>query len=388
MGNILLVKHKKWLSKSCGVVISVIICFSAIVYTQYNNASQSTLFNLNGKKRKIVQGASFGNSCVTGVARIVRTLADCDVVQSGDIMVAVMTTDEWLGAMKRCAGIITNGGGSMCHSALFGKQYGIPVIVGTGNATEKIANGDIIALECSGDGVGTVYNATQNDLSYQHEIVTPFQVPTVANQSVDGSTVSEYKPTHNQHYYYQYDGELSHHRQEDLVGQSEMQEKQYVTQEMFNQHYSCFIADIVSTKNKYWWGKKTRTIEIGAAAQGCDEFSIKCIPVADDFFSNLSESEIRLMVKLLPSKYLHYINTLINRCNSKPGDMNWISRVSHEEHIRKISLPADINKEELIEDPTKYKKIIDQKMVDMRERHFLIAAGLFARYWCEKKIKA
>jgi phosphohistidine swiveling domain-containing protein len=387
MGNILFKKHKKWLSKSCGVVISAIVCVFGIMYAQDNNADQSEFSHLDVKKRHIVQGVGVGDRAVTGVARIVRTLADCDEVRSGDIMVTQTTSDGLLGAMKLCAGIITNDGGSHCHAVAFGKEYGIPVIVGTGNATEKVKNGDIVTLDCSANGIGRVYSATSNDLSQQTTIVH-HRAPVVIYQQ--SSSVQEHKNTHQQQYYYRHDVQQPYHHdyhQDAHVAQCESRQL-YITQEIFNQHCPRFIADVVSTKNKYWWGKKTRTIEIGAAAQGCDDFSIKCIPVADDFFLNLSEAEIRSMVKLLPSKYLDYINTLIERCSSKPGDMNWISRVSHEEHIRMISLPADVNKEELIKDPAMYKKIIDQKKVDEKERYLLIAAGLFARYWCENKCKA
>lgn len=383
-GNILLAQHKKWLSKSCGVVISVVICFFGIMYAQYNNASQSIFSHLEVKKREIVQGIGIGDKSITGVACIVRTLSDCDEVQSGDIMVAEMTNDEWLGAMKRCAGIITNGGEASCHAALFGKQYGIPVIVGTGNATEKIKNGDIVTLDCLANGIGRVYGATSNDLSCQQTSIVQHNAAVAVSYQHGGGNNAVREHNNIYQYHYCHDAPQQHYKEDQVSHDSQ---KLLITQEVFFQHMQKFTANVVSTKNKYWWGKKSRTIEIGAIAQGCDDFSLKCIPVADDFFLNLSDSDIRLMIKTLPVRYLHYINRLIEKCSSKPGDMNWISRVSHEEHIKTISLPAGVNKEELIEDPTKYKKIIDQKMVDVKERHLLIAAGLFARYWCENKCK-
>ena len=61
-----------------------------------------------------------------------------DQVQEGDILVTDMTDPDWEPVMKLAAAIITNRGGRTCHAAIIARELGVPAIVGTGNATEKI----------------------------------------------------------------------------------------------------------------------------------------------------------------------------------------------------------------------------------------------------------
>jgi pyruvate,water dikinase len=116
------------------------------------------LFHLEGKPgAPIVQGQSIGQQIASGTARVIRDARDIEQVQKGDIIVTEMTDPDWVPAMKRASGIVTSRGGRTCHAAIVSRELNIPAIVGTGNAPEAIANGQLITLDCSKGADGYVY---------------------------------------------------------------------------------------------------------------------------------------------------------------------------------------------------------------------------------------
>lgn len=108
--------------------------------------------------KTIITGRSIGQKIVSGPARIIRTLADLDTINVGDILITDMTDPDWVPAMKKTAGIVTNRGGRTCHAAIVSRELGLPAIVGTHNATELITQGQMITLDCSRGELGYVYD--------------------------------------------------------------------------------------------------------------------------------------------------------------------------------------------------------------------------------------
>src|SRR5579862_2744300 len=106
----------------------------------------------------IIKGISVGQKIAHGAARIINTIEDIDQINATDIIITDMTNPDWVPAMKQAAGIITNRGGRTCHAAIVSRELGIPAIVGTQDATEKISNGQNITIDCSGGTVGIVYD--------------------------------------------------------------------------------------------------------------------------------------------------------------------------------------------------------------------------------------
>jgi len=96
-------------------------------------------------------GSSPGSA--TGAVRIVRQLDNLDKVGEGDIIVTEMTTPDMVPAMKRAAGIVTDQGGMTSHAAIVSRELGVPAVVGTDDATERLRDGQTISL--NGD-MGTV----------------------------------------------------------------------------------------------------------------------------------------------------------------------------------------------------------------------------------------
>ncbi len=105
----------------------------------------------------LCEGRSIGQKIGSGKARIVRTLAEMEKVQPGDVLVADMTDPDWEPIMKRAAAIVTNRGGRTCHAAIIARELGVPAVVGCGNALDTIPDGQDVTVSCAEGDTGTIY---------------------------------------------------------------------------------------------------------------------------------------------------------------------------------------------------------------------------------------
>ena len=120
-------------------------------------ATQIERFHLLERGKILCEGRSIGQKIGQGRARIVRTLAEMEKVQAGDVLVADMTDPDWEPIMKRAAAIVTNRGGRTCHAAIIARELGVPAVVGCGDALESIPDGAEVTVSCAeGDG-GFIY---------------------------------------------------------------------------------------------------------------------------------------------------------------------------------------------------------------------------------------
>src|SRR5690606_8190512 len=101
-------------------------------------ATQIERYSLLGKGDVLVEGRAIGQKIGTGTARVVRSLAEMSKFQPGDVLIADMTDPDWEPIMKRAAAIVTNRGGRTCHAAIIARELGVPAVVGTGDAMDKV----------------------------------------------------------------------------------------------------------------------------------------------------------------------------------------------------------------------------------------------------------
>ena len=120
-----------------------------------SNAVQT--YALKSKGKILVSGRAIGEKISSGKVRIVAGDADLGDFQPGEILVADTTTPDWEPVMKQAAGIITNRGGRTCHAAIVAREMGIPAVVGTGDAMEKLGAGSVVTVCCAEGDVGRVY---------------------------------------------------------------------------------------------------------------------------------------------------------------------------------------------------------------------------------------
>jgi pyruvate,water dikinase len=124
------------------------------------HATQLERFHLAEKGKVLAEGRAIGQKIGAGKARVVRSLADMNKVQPGDVLVADMTDPDWEPVMKRASAIVTNRGGRTCHAAIIARELGVPAVVGTGNALEKIPDGADVTVSCAEGDTGTIYEGT------------------------------------------------------------------------------------------------------------------------------------------------------------------------------------------------------------------------------------
>lgn len=124
-----------------------------------SHATQIERFSLEAKDAKIlVEGRAVGAKIGSGVARVVRSLDDMNRVQAGDVLIADMTDPDWEPVMKRASAIVTNRGGRTCHAAIIARELGVPAVVGSGNATDVIGDGQEVTVSCAEGDTGFIYD--------------------------------------------------------------------------------------------------------------------------------------------------------------------------------------------------------------------------------------
>ena len=120
-------------------------------------ATQIERYTLGRRGEVVAEGRAIGQKIGSGVARVVRSLEDMERVQPGDVLVADMTDPDWEPVMKRASAIVTNRGGRTCHAAIIARELGVPAVVGTGDALEKISDGQEVTVSCAEGDTGFIY---------------------------------------------------------------------------------------------------------------------------------------------------------------------------------------------------------------------------------------
>jgi len=148
-----------------------------------------TEYSISDKCREekvILKGIAVGDKIAGGKVHILKDLKAGEIhladFQKGDILVTDMTDPDWEPIMKHAAAIITNKGGRTCHAAIVAREMGVPAIVGCGNATAILQNGQMITASCAEGDAGIVYEGLipfekqEFDLSELPETKTPLML--------------------------------------------------------------------------------------------------------------------------------------------------------------------------------------------------------------------
>ncbi|HEX5148130.1 MAG TPA: PEP-utilizing enzyme, partial [Candidatus Limnocylindrales bacterium] len=98
---------------------------------------------------RLITGLGASAGVVEGIARVVRTVDEFDEVRDGDILVCQMTNPAWVVLFTKIAGLVTDTGGTTSHPAVLAREFGIPAVIGTSVATQRIATGDRLRIDGS-----------------------------------------------------------------------------------------------------------------------------------------------------------------------------------------------------------------------------------------------
>ncbi|VEW11286.1 Phosphoenolpyruvate synthase [Moraxella caviae] len=138
---------------------------------QDKNSMERYVINSKGAK-VLCEGRSIGQRIGSGKVRVVTSLNEMSKVQDGDVLVSDMTDPDWEPVMKRASAIITNRGGRTCHAAIIARELGVPAIVGCGNATEVLSEGQAVTVSCAEGDTGFIYEGELDFEVQQNSIST------------------------------------------------------------------------------------------------------------------------------------------------------------------------------------------------------------------------
>ncbi|MGS0693935.1 phosphoenolpyruvate synthase [Shewanella sp. 0m-4] len=119
-------------------------------------------YHLKTQGDVVCEGRAIGHKIGKGVAKVLKSIDDMDQIQPGDVLVTDMTDPDWEPIMKRASAIVTNRGGRTCHAAIIARELGVPAVVGCGDVTERIKNGQEITVSCAEGDTGFIYNGLQD----------------------------------------------------------------------------------------------------------------------------------------------------------------------------------------------------------------------------------
>ena len=114
-------------------------------------------FVLKQKSEVLASGRAIGHKIGAGIVRVVKDASEMGRIKPGDIIVTDMTDPNWEPVMKRAAAIVTNRGGRTCHAAIIARELGIPAVVGCGDATARLKDGEPCTASCAEGDTGKVY---------------------------------------------------------------------------------------------------------------------------------------------------------------------------------------------------------------------------------------
>jgi len=135
---------------------------------------------LKEKGTVLAEGRAIGQRIGAGKVRIIRDVSEMDKVQAGDVLVSDMTDPDWEPVMKRASAIVTNRGGRTCHAAIIARELGIPAVVGCGNATQLLQDGQGVTVSCAEGDTGYIFEGElgfdikQNSVDAMPEL--PFKI--------------------------------------------------------------------------------------------------------------------------------------------------------------------------------------------------------------------
>ncbi len=133
-------------------------------------------YSLQQKGPVLATGRSIGQRIGAGPARIIKDIREMARVETGDVLVADMTDPDWEPVMKRASAIVTNRGGRTCHAAIIARELGIPAVVGCGDATRKIKEGQPVTVSCAEGDTGYIYDG---QLEFSHSQIELDSLPSL-----------------------------------------------------------------------------------------------------------------------------------------------------------------------------------------------------------------
>jgi pyruvate, water dikinase len=145
------------------------------VHSSKSRTAVADIYRLTGKPGEpLLKGQAVGEKIGTGIVRVVRNAGELSLVQSGEVLVAENTDPDWEPVMRKVSAIVTDQGGRTAHAAIISREFGLPCIVGTGNATSTLQTGQPVTVCCAEGAEGRVYAGTVSfDVEHMNAALVP-----------------------------------------------------------------------------------------------------------------------------------------------------------------------------------------------------------------------
>lgn len=114
-------------------------------------------YTLHSQGKIIAEGRAIGHRIGAGPVKVIHDISEMNRIEPGDVLVTDMTDPDWEPIMKKASAIVTNRGGRTCHAAIIARELGIPAVVGCGDATERMKDGENVTVSGAEGDTGYVY---------------------------------------------------------------------------------------------------------------------------------------------------------------------------------------------------------------------------------------
>ncbi|XNM78376.1 PEP-utilizing enzyme [Escherichia coli] len=113
-------------------------------------------YTLHSPGKVLAEGRAIGHRIGAGPVKVIHDISEMNRIEPGDVLVTDVT-DQLEPIMKKASAIVTNRGGGTCHAAIIARELGIPAVVGCGDATERMKDGENVTVSCAEGDTGYVY---------------------------------------------------------------------------------------------------------------------------------------------------------------------------------------------------------------------------------------
>ncbi|HEY0678826.1 MAG TPA: phosphoenolpyruvate synthase, partial [Chitinophagaceae bacterium] len=157
------------------------------------NPHQIIEYKLEEKGTCLAQGEAIGSKLAIGKARLIQSPAQAEELLPGEILVTDMTSPDWDPVLKKAGAIVTNKGGRTSHASIVARELGVPAIVGCGNATSQIRDGDEITVSCCEGKTGYVYQGKLKHKLVEHDFTNSQKPETTEVMLIAGDPDQAFK---------------------------------------------------------------------------------------------------------------------------------------------------------------------------------------------------
>lgn len=148
----------EWAKDGTSNTIYIVQARPETVHTNKTSPYAFHAYTLKSKGTVLASGKNVGSSIASGKAQILKSPSQIDLLHKGEVLVTEITNPDWDPILKKASAIVTDKGGRTSHAAIVAREAGAVAVVGTGNATEVIKDGQEITISCIDGKKGIIYD--------------------------------------------------------------------------------------------------------------------------------------------------------------------------------------------------------------------------------------